>query len=604
MAFYLSPLVAVREIDLSTTIPAVATSIGVSVLRETYKGPELKQQLITTVDELIASFGEPTTNSYEDILSATGYLKYGNKLYCTRAMPPSATFAGLHTMATSAVTAATYTAADAYVLDDFSSEDPDEFGEDTVVFSATQPEYGKELAIIAKSRGVWGNNIKVALMGKTHYDSIVNSTGTSAASAAAAALGISTELYQDVQAVDMPLEADNTTTGASKEFIVLVRYCDQEDINKNPKPYSLVDTWHVSTDERKIDDEGKNIYAETVINQESQYIRIALSSGLDNTFVTELYSTGYTLLAGGTDNAFAVGQEDTAVIEAFNLYENPEEIDVNVFIDSNKSDTVKNELISMCESRMDAIAILDVPKTDVVNNTGNETTDLRDYRRTTLNPNTSYASMYANWLDIFDKWNSKYRWVPSSGHVAGIYANTDDVADPWWAPAGLNRAILHNVRKLAWNPTQGNRDILYKNGLNPIVSFAGQGKVIWGQKTLLDKSSAFNRVNVRRLFMVLEKAISTASKYFLFEPNDPYTRLQLINMIDPFLRDVKARRGIYDFLIVCDETNNTAERIDRNELWCDLYIKATRSAEFIVLSFIATKTGASFTELVAQTITT
>lgn len=604
MAFYLSPLVAVREVDLTTTIPAVATSIGVSVLRETYKGPELKQQLITTVDELIEAFGEPTTNSYEDILSATGYLKYGNKLYCTRAMPPSATFAGLYTMATSAVTASTYTTTNAYVLDDFESEDPDEFGDETVVFSATSPEYGKEISIIANSRGAWGNNIKVALMGKTHYDSIVNSTSTSAASAAATALGISTELYQDVRDIDEPLEADDTTNNYSKEFILLVRYCEQEDINKNPKPYSLVETWHISTDQRKIDDEGKNIFAETVINQESDYIRIALSSGVVNTFVTELYSTGYTNLGGGQDSSFAAGEENTAVIEAFDLYDNPEEIDVNLFIDSNKTDTVKDHLISLCESRMDAVAILDCPKTNVVNNTGSETTDLRDYRRTTLNPNTSYAAMYANWLDVFDKWNSKYRWIPASGHVAGIYANTDDLTDPWWAPAGLNRAILHNVRKLAWNPTQGNRDILYKNGLNPIVSFAGQGKVVWGQKTLLDKSSAFNRVNVRRLFIVLEKAISTASKYFLFEPNDPYTRLQLVNMIDPFLRDVKARRGIYDFLIVCDETNNTAERIDRNELWCDLYIKATRAAEFIVLSFIATKTGASFTELVAQTITT
>jgi len=604
MAFYLSPLVAVREIDLSTTIPAVATSIGVSVLRETYKGPELKQQFVSTVDELIKYFGEPTTDSYEDILSATGYLKYGNKLYCTRAMPPDAKFAGMHTMATSAVTAAVYTTTDAYQLDDFSSEDPDEFGNETVVFSVTQPEYGKEIAIIANSRGEWGNNIKIALIGKTVYDSIVNSTSSQVASAAATALGISTELYQDVRDIDSPLEPDSTTTGYCKEFLVLIRYCDQEDINKSPKPYSLVETWHVSTDTRKIDDEGKNIYAETVINEESEYIKIALSSAFANTFVTELYSTAYTSLAGGSNGTFAAGEEDTAVIAAYDLYQNPEDIDVNVFIDSNKSATVKNELISICEARMDAMAILDCLKADVVNNSGSEVTDLRDYRRTTLNPNTSYAAMYANWLDVFDKWNSKYRWVPASGHVAGIYANTDDVADPWWAPAGLNRAILNNVRKLAWNPTQGQRDILYKNGLNPIVSFAGQGKVVWGQKTLLDKSSAFNRVNVRRLFMVLEKAISTASKYFLFEPNDPYTRLQLINMIDPFLRDVKARRGLYEYLVVCDATNNTAERIDRNELWCDIYLKATRSAEFIVLSFIATKTGASFTELVSQTIAT
>ena len=203
-------------------------------------------------------------------------------------------------------------------------------------------------------------------------------------------------------------------------------------------------------------------------------------------------------------------------------------------------------------------------------------------------------------MEVYDKYNRKYRWIPSSGYVAGIYAKTDDVADPWWAPAGLNRAIITSVRRLAWNPKQGHRDLLYKNGINPIVSFAGQGKVIWGQKTMLDKPSSFNRVNVRRLFIVLEKAISTAAKYFLFEPNDEISRKQLTNMINPFLRDVKARRGVYDYRVICDDTNNTPERIDRNEQWCTILIKATRTAEFIVLNFVSTKTGASFDEVAGQ----
>ncbi len=242
---------------------------------------------------------------------------------------------------------------------------------------------------------------------------------------------------------------------------------------------------------------------------------------------------------------------------------------------------------------------LDVAFSDVVYNKGSEVTDLKEFRLTDLNINSSYSALYGNWLEVYDKWNGKYRWIPASGHMAGIFANTDDVSDPWFAPAGLNRAVITNVRKLAWSPTLGQRDILYKNGINPIVSFAGQGKVVWGQKTLLDKNSAFNRINVRRLFITLEKAISTAMKYFIFEPNDTITRLLIENMVTPFLRDVKARRGIYDFLFVSDETNNTAERVDRNELWIDIYIKPVRAAEFIVLNFIATKTGASFSELAA-----
>jgi phage tail sheath protein FI len=290
---------------------------------------------------------------------------------------------------------------------------------------------------------------------------------------------------------------------------------------------------------------------------------------------------------------------DASIIEALDLFGNAEEVDVNILIDmGGSSDAVKRYMVTdICEIRKDCMALINCPSNLVINAIGQETENLREYRRDTLNMNTSYAALYGNWLEVYDKWNGKYRWCPASGFVAGVYANTDNTTDPWFAPAGLNRAILNSVRKLAWNPTLGQRDILYKNGINPIVSFAGQGKVIWGQKTQLDKESAFNRVNVRRLFIVLEKAISTAAKYFLFEPNDDLTRLLLVNMIDPFLRDVKSRRGIYDFMIVCDGRNNTPERIDRNELWCDIYIKPTRAAEFIVLNFIATKTGASFTEL-------
>jgi phage tail sheath protein FI len=372
----------------------------------------------------------------------------------------------------------------------------------------------------------------------------------------------------------------------------------------------VVESHFVSVDPRKIDDEGKNIFCETVINAESNYIRIAIDSSLENDPVSAAYSYEYTTLAGGIDSLVNNNNPngdpilDTNIIEAFELYQNPEDLDVNIFIDSDKSTNVKQNLISIAPSRLDAMALLDVPQSLVVNNKSNEATDMRDFRlgnhaTYNLNENSSYAAVYGNWLNVYDKWNAKYRWIPSTGHAAGIFANTDDVSDAWFAPAGLNRSVLENVRKLAFNPSQSERDILYKAGINPIVSFAGQGKVLWGQKTLLDKSSAFNRINVRRLFMVLEKAISTVAKYFVFEPNDTYTRLLMVDMIDPFLRDIKARRGVYDYLVVCDTTNNTSERIDRGEMWVDMYIKPTRAAEFVVLQFIATKSGASFTELVA-----
>lgn len=585
MAFYLSPLVDVTETDITTTIPAVATSIGCIVLRSTWKGPELKRQLVTSLEELLSYFGEPTTDSYKDVLAAIGYLKYGNKLYCTRVMPTDATFSGLYGNAASGTSFSSF-GTSAYTLASFDSEDPDQFAED-VNWDLTP---GAEFQFISSSRGVWGNYIKLAVIDKEAYDKVKN-LGDETGSATNTTL-LSDALFEDILDIDYPIETD-------REFIVIVKAADQGDTTASTVTYSIKEVWYVSTDANKVDDQGKNIYCENLINQESKWIRMALATGQKNSDIT-VCTYDYITMANGSDGTSVA---DADIIEAYDLYEDPDTIDVNIFIDADKSLTVKQELVDICESRKDCMTILDCRQTDVVNNTGSEVGDLRDYRNVTLNENTSYAAIYGNWLEVFDTWAGKYRWIPASGHVAGIFANTDDVSDPWFAPAGLNRALLTNVRKLAWNPTLGQRDILYKNGINPITSFSGQGKVIWGQKTLLDKSSAFNRINVRRLFIVLEKAISTAAKYFIFEPNDEYTRSQMVNMIEPFLRDVKGRRGIYDYLVVCDERNNTDERIDRNELWVDIYLKPTRAAEFIVLNFVATKTGASFSEILTGTST-
>ena len=593
MALYLSPLVDVNEVDLTTTIPTVATSIGVLAIRDPYKGPELKDQLVTSIDELIDIYGEPTSGSYKDILAATGYLKYGNKLYTTAVFAPSASYGGMHSQLVSADGCESYTTSvsGAYVLDDFDSKDPDKFGEESVVFSATREDYSSDISFIANTRGKWGNFIKVAYFGSYIYDEVRKGSKTYTQ------LGISEEMYDDIESIDMSFDSTSTS-----EFIVMIKVAPQSEIERTSPSYYLKEAWLVSTNDKRVDDEGANIFCENLINSTSKYIRCSLKDTKKNTNMTYIWSDDYQKFDGGRNRGSTI--TDTEVQAAYDIYEDPESIDVNLFIDSDKSTTIKSHLIDICEDRKDSMAILDVPYSLVVNNTDQETTDMRDFRlgehgSYNLNENSSYAALYGNWLEIYDKWSGRYRWIPASGHVAGIYANTDDVSNPWFAPAGLTRGIITNIRKLAFNPNQAKRDILYKNGLNPIVSFAGQGKVVWGQKTMLDKNSAFNRVNVRRLFIILEKSIATAVKYFLFEPNDEFSRLQLINMIDPFLRDVKSRRGIYDYLVVCDSTNNTPERIDRNELWCDIYIKPTKAAEYVVLNFIATKTGASFTELVA-----
>jgi phage tail sheath protein FI len=201
-------------------------------------------------------------------------------------------------------------------------------------------------------------------------------------------------------------------------------------------------------------------------------------------------------------------------------------------------------------------------------------------------------------LYVYDKYNDVYRWIPAAGTVAGLCANTDNVADAWFSPAGLNRGVLRNVVKLALNPKQAQRDTLYKARVNPIVSFPGEGIVLFGDKTALAKPSAFDRINVRRLFIAIEKAIATAARSQLFEFNDEFTRAQFLNLVEPFLRDVQGRRGITDFRVVCDESNNTAQVIDTNRFVADIYVKPARSINFITLNFIATRTGVEFSEIV------
>ena len=190
--------------------------------------------------------------------------------------------------------------------------------------------------------------------------------------------------------------------------------------------------------------------------------------------------------------------------------------------------------------------------------------------------------------------------IPLNGDIAGLCVRTDAQRDPWFSPAGFNRGQIKNVVKLAYNPKQAERDLLYKNGINPVATFPGQGTVLYGDKTALAKPSAFDRINVRRLFIVLEKAISTAAKSSLFELNDEFTRAQFVSLVEPFLRDVQGRRGIYDYRVICDSTNNTGEVIDRNEFVGDIYVKPAKSINFIQLNFVAVRTGVAFDEIVGK----
>ena len=304
------------------------------------------------------------------------------------------------------------------------------------------------------------------------------------------------------------------------------------------------------------------------------------------------------LLTGGTDDNPTVGELDIA----YNLFADSDTVDVNLVMAGTApagTDGVTHatNIIDLCEARKDVVGFISPRRADVVGvSTGAaQTNNVKGFFDGLAS--SSYAVFDSGYKYMYDKYSDVYRFVPLNGDMAGLAANTDNVADPWFSPAGYNRGQVRGAVKLAYNPTKPQRDILYPARINPVCTFPGQGTVLFGDKTALSRPSAFDRINVRRLFIVLEKAISTAAKFQLFEFNDAFTQAQFKNLVEPFLRDVQGRRGITDFSVVADDTNNTGEVIDRNEFVADIYIKPARSINFITLSFIAVRTGVAFSEV-------
>jgi hypothetical protein len=298
-------------------------------------------------------------------------------------------------------------------------------------------------------------------------------------------------------------------------------------------------------------------------------------------------------LSGGTD----VVPTDGNLQSAYDLFANKETVDISLVLTGDASTTVQQYVITnVVESRADCVGFVSPAKSDVVNTAGNELTNIQTWAGT-LNP-SSYVVADSGWKYQLDKYNNVYRWIPLNGDIAGLCVYTDSVTDAWYSPAGFNRGQIKNCIKLAWNPSSTYRDSMYSIGVNSVVSFPGRGTVLFGDKTLQKKPSAFDRINVRRLFIVLEKAISRAAQYSLFEMNDEFTRAQFVSLITPFLRDIKGRRGITDFKVVCDTTNNTSQVIDSNQFVGDIYIKPARSINYIQLNFVAVGTGVDFTTVV------
>ena len=311
-----------------------------------------------------------------------------------------------------------------------------------------------------------------------------------------------------------------------------------------------------------------------------------LSTGVEN--------VDRSTLANGTDD-YAV--TDGEQLTAYARFDDGEAVDVNLIMAAKATSTLATNLVTIVEKRKDALVFISPERSDVVGvaDSNTQTTNVKNFFD--LLPSTSFAVFDSGYKYQYDRFNDVYRYVPLNGDIAGVTAFTESVADAFFSPAGFTRGQIRGAVKLAYEPNKDQRDTLYKARINPVNSFPGQGTVLFGDKTALAKPSAFDRINVRRLFIILEKAIATAAKFQLFEFNDEFTRAQFKNLVEPFLREIQGRRGITDFKVVADETNNTGEVIDRNEFVADIFVKPTRSINFITLNFVAVRTGVAFTEI-------
>jgi len=358
--------------------------------------------------------------------------------------------------------------------------------------------------------------------------------------------------------------------------------------------------------------QGGNNYYPDVIFRSSNFIYWTDHLAAGSNWGTDVATgTDYTLVSGVDVSALTGGTDDYSVTageieRGYDKFADTENLDINLVMGGPSSgvtdsddgqDTFVTMITDLVELRKDCVGFVSPYRAATVGVTSSIAQTFNVRNAFDKCPSSSYMVFDSGYKYMYDKYNDVYRFVPLNGDTAGLCANTDSVADPWFSPAGYNRGGVRGAIKLSYNPQKADRDILYKSRINPVVDFPGQGVTLFGDKTALSKPSAFDRINVRRLFLVLEKAIATAAKFQLFEFNDEFTRAQFRNLVEPFLRDVQGRRGIFDFKVVCDTTNNTGEVIDRNEFIGDIYIKPARSINFITLNFIAVRTGVAFSEV-------
>ena len=539
MAFSVSPSVIVREVDASQAVPAVATSPA-AIVGVFQWGPVDEPILVSSEDELVDRFGKPSADTYETFFTAADYLAYANALWVVRADNNSNT-----AIAASGA---------------FSAKHPGALGDNIDVHWVTSTGYeyavtfvgnytlAEEDMTVLTITKKWGQNnffASAPSAGSIHV-AVVDRGGNISGTA-----GQVLELFEDV----------STTAGA------------------------------------QLQDGSQNYWVDVITNQ-SSWVKVA-NSAVVGTAATAV--TSYEVMAGGGDAQTESNATLAAIGKGWDLFKSGNEIDISFCLQGKGDDSANraNYIISnIVDSRKDCVAFVSPSASDVVSEVKSNTQlkNVIAYRNALQS--SSYWFMDSGYKYRYDKYNDTYRYTPLNGDMAGLAARVE----PWESPAGYRKGVIKNVVKLAFNPNKSQRDQLYTSDVNPVMSQVGQGIVLFGDKTGYGLPSAFDRLNVRRLFIAIEKSIATAAESFLFELNDEFTQTQFKNIVDPFLRDIQGRRGITDFRVVSDATVNTPEIVDQNKFRANIFVKPARSINVIELTFVATRTGIEFDEIVGQLV--
>ena len=594
-----SPAVVVKEIDLTGGVPNVQSTTGAFVGNFRW-GPVGQRVLVSNEAELNSTFGSPTIDLAVPFITASQFLKYSSSLYIVRESHEYDSDGQSLTAATNSIamlgaedSAVTPVSTYHVQIDndaDFTTS------EATLIADSDGNSSGRKLQFIGKFPGELGNSLSVSFIPADTTDAKFNSW-TYASSF-------------DARPDTSSFASGKGSTGDEMHIVVV----DEDGLFTGTRGSVLETFSNVSVLKDAKNSEGQSIYAKEVINTRSEYVKmINFTAALDSAGAGDNSAVSTSYYADSADRApksiSMTNGTDTAGLTVgrfqagYDLFEDKDQVEVDFLIapsmlTSADQVTIVNDLTASAIARKDCIAVASPARNDILTTSSDATRVTNTVATVSSFTKSSYLVVDNNFLKVYDKYNDRYLDIPASSTVAGIMAATDYNQAPWFSPAGSRRGQLLGVTALAYSPTKAQRDTLYKAGVNPIANIPGQGTLLFGDKTFLGRPSAFDRINVRRLFLVLERAIGRAAEQVLFEFNDEFTRAEFVNIVEPVLREVQGRRGITDFRVVCDETNNTAAVIDRNEFIASIFIKPARSINYVTLNFVAVRTGVDFEEVV------